>query len=542
MLVAILFATPRVYGQMRKEGTPTRFIHAKLSILPDSAQGEKVSGAALLKIPQINSADRDNTPLITADGNLLFFNSTRQGSRPWARLRTDRSRYDDDMYYASRASDSAGVEQWGNPVDFPTPINTSEDDGVAAISPTGETIFFLSLKKGWQNDGGPFYGARLHGAEWSDIHGLGGGITKFFNQKEGKTPIRIYGASVGASGRVFYFATTLHAGTNNHEIWVSRLGDSGWSYPENLGPVVNAGGGSYAPCIAADGQTLYFASGRPGGLGGDDIYVTSYRDGRWEEPVNLGAPINSSGHDAFLSLPASGDRAYFSSDRDGNDDIFEAPLARRFRPAGVLLFQGSVQARESGRPIEAMISVVDRESGATVFQANSNEATGGFSVILHPGHDYAVTLTAPGYVFMSDHFLVPASNQYKETTKIYAMERPGKDFNFSLNNVFFDNNEATLTPESHGDLDRLALLLVNHERLRIRVIGYTDTVGSSTGNLTLSQRRAAAVREYLTATAGIDTARIEAVGEGAGHPVASNDTEDGRRQNRRVEFVVLNEE
>ncbi|MEO5931589.1 MAG: hypothetical protein ABIR47_16765, partial [Candidatus Kapaibacterium sp.] len=128
-LVAILLATPRASGQMRKDDAPTRFIHAKLSILPDSAQGEKVSGAALLKIPQINSVDRDNTPLITADGNLLFFNSTRQGNRPWARLRTDKSRYDDDMYYVSRASDSAGMEQWGNPVDFPSPINTSEDDG-----------------------------------------------------------------------------------------------------------------------------------------------------------------------------------------------------------------------------------------------------------------------------------------------------------------------------------------------------------------------------------------------------------------------------
>lgn len=109
---------------------------------------------------------------------------------------------------------------------------------------------------------------------------------------------------------------------------------------------------------------------------------------------------------------------------------------------------------------------------------------------------------------------------------------------FVLEGVLFDTNRATLQSESHARLDRVVEYMTHKPSARIRVAGHTDNVGNARVNQRLSERRAQAVREYLIA-AGIDGSRIEAVGFGDEQPVASNDTEEGRQQNRRIEAIEL---
>jgi len=103
--------------------------------------------------------------------------------------------------------------------------------------------------------------------------------------------------------------------------------------------------------------------------------------------------------------------------------------------------------------------------------------------------------------------------------------------------ILFDTGDTTISEASYGLLDALVYVVNNCAVQRIVVTGYTDSVGSDDNNLALSQRRAQAVADYLIA-AGIDKGRIEVVGLGQKNPIASNDTEEGRAMNRRIEFTV----
>ncbi len=494
---------------------------------------------SVTRVNGINSPDRDNTPIVSADGTVMFFNSTRRGTRPWARRSTRENRYDDDIYVAVRSIVRRDTEDWDMPVNLGSTFNSSADDGVVAISPDGHILYFNSLKKGWENDGGPFYSAHLHGNAWSEIRGLGGGISEFFRQYPAGTGFRIYGGAVSADGRDFYFATTLYSPTNDHQIWVSHLENDRWSYPVNLGPVINGGGGSFAPFIAADGNTLFYSSNANGGVGGDDIYVTKFEGGAWSAPLNLGEPINSPDDNAFLSLPASGDRVYFSSVVDGNEDIFVAPLPTLMRPNSVVLVSGRITDRATGTPIEATITIEDLTTGKTIFKANSNTIRGDYTTVLQAGRDYGISVSAPGYVFVSDRYTISAATPYNEYRQDFELEELKKGESFTLNNVFFEYNDATLSPTSKPELDRIISLMAEHPAMAIEIHGHTDNVGSADFNLRLSLRRAEAVRDYLVGSGGIDPSRLAVRGFGFSKPVATNRTETGRHQNRRSEFTVV---
>lgn len=498
------------------------------------------SPGGIIRISGINSPDRDNTPIVSADGRLLFFNSTRKGERQWARFNPFSKRFDDDIYISLRSSVRRDGEEWGDPINLGPAINSSEDDGIAAISPDGQTIYFNSLKKGWENDGGPFYTARLKGRSWESIKGIGGGVTRFFSSRPPGTSFRIYGGSISSDGRDFYFATTVGSSTNTHQIWVSHFREDEWGYPENLGPTVNDGSGSYAPYIAADGTTLYYSSGRPGGYGGDDIFVSYLgRDGLWGNPINIGEPINSKDDNAFLSIPASGVKAYFSMTIDGNEDIYAAPLGGMVRPRDVVLLAGIVTDRHERTPIEATIRIEDLATGQKIFDAASNSADGRFTAVLRAGRDYGISISAPGYVFYSTRYTIPDSTQYAEHSIDVGLSHPVRGENFVLNNIIFDYNAATLRKESRPELDRIVRLMKEHPGMRIEVGGHTDSIGSADYNQNLSRLRAEAVRGYLVEEGGIVPSRIVSRGYGFTRPVASNTTEEGRNQNRRSELRIL---
>jgi outer membrane protein OmpA-like peptidoglycan-associated protein len=107
-----------------------------------------------------------------------------------------------------------------------------------------------------------------------------------------------------------------------------------------------------------------------------------------------------------------------------------------------------------------------------------------------------------------------------------------------LEGVYFDFDKATIKPEGMAVLDQAAALLQKHERVVVEVAGHTDSVGSDAYNQGLSERRANSVKDYLTSK-GVTATRLTARGYGEAQPVASNDTDEGRAENRRVELIVL---
>lgn len=493
----------------------------------------------VVELSSINSPARDNTPLITADGRIMFFNSTRRSDRSWAHYNGTRDRYDDDIYYAVRSSEKGEKEVWSTPANLGSAINSSADDGVAAISPDGHRIYFVSLKKGWAADGGPFYRADLQGTSWSNVQGMGSGIARFFQHNPAGRTFRVYGASISPDGRDFYFATTAHSEGDRQQIWISHNIGGQWSDPENLGSRINQPAGSYAPFIAADGRTLFFSTHMAGGFGGDDIYYSTLRNGIWETPLNIGAPINTANDDAFLSIPASGDRVYLSTSHNGNDDIYSTALPESARPKSVVLLTGTVANKRTGAPVEATVTIEDLDAGTKIFDARSDSLTGTYTAILYAGKRYGISVNAPGYVFLSTHYTTPNDGAYAEIHESFPLEKLEEGKSFVLNNIFFEYKLATISAESKLELNRLIDLLNTRGALKITVDGFTDNIGSDEFNHILSIERAAAVRNYLVDMGHIAPARIEVRGYGIDRPVASNDTEDGRRKNRRVEFSVL---
>ena len=136
------------------------------------------------------------------------------------------------------------------------------------------------------------------------------------------------------------------------------------------------------------------------------------------------------------------------------------------------------------------------------------------------------------------------AKQIKETLPGAEVERVGEGIKVTLgeNTVNFDFNSANLTALAKANLDKLFTVLQENADTNINIYGYTDSKGTDEYNLGLSERRAQAVKNYLT-TKGLASSRLISIGMGEKEPIASNDTEAGRAQNRRVEFAITaNEE
>lgn len=131
------------------------------------------------------------------------------------------------------------------------------------------------------------------------------------------------------------------------------------------------------------------------------------------------------------------------------------------------------------------------------------------------------------------------AKEIKETLPGAEVERVGEGIKITLNEntVNFDFNSATLTSTAKANLDKLITVLKNNPDTNINIYGYTDSVGSDSYNLTLSGKRADAVKAYLTSK-GVASSRLFTQGMGEANPVASNDTDAGRAKNRRVEFAI----
>ena len=155
------------------------------------------------------------------------------------------------------------------------------------------------------------------------------------------------------------------------------------------------------------------------------------------------------------------------------------------------------------------------------------------------GRQYALFATFKGYLDQSVHFDLQNVHQAETPQEQHIRLIPiRKGAKLTLNNVFFDTDSDVLQPASHIELDRWVALLKAHPNLKVRVAGHTDNVGDKSYNLDLSKRRAHSVTAYLQSQ-GIASSRLQSVGYGMEHPVATNDTPSGRAKNRRTECEIV---
>lgn len=482
--------------------------------------------------PGVNTKFPEYYPCITADNmTLLYTRRIEEPTSPYG-MQED--------FFVSYKGDTA----WGTGSPIPSVDTKTMNEGAGTLSPDGRFIVFTKCAL-LDND----YGAGLKGLGSCDL---------FISRRIGErwTPPDNLGPplnsrnwesqpSLGSDGKTLYFVRAMQAqdGLKSMDIMKSVLGDDGnFSKPEPLSKTINTLFQEESVQIHPDGRTLYFSSDGFPGMGGLDIYVSRLDDeGNWSKPMNLGYPINTSADENSVLVGADGKLAFFASDRKGGyGDLdlysFELPEAGRATPVSYVT--GRVSDIVTGKSVEADVQLYDLASGKLATAAYSDPKSGEFLVCLPVGRDYALNASAEGYLFFSENYSIAKSTVEKPFSLDVKLSPLTSGSVIALRNIFFNTASAELLPASNLELDKLLRLMKANPTLRIEVGGHTDNVGADADNQKLSEQRATAVAEYLTGY-GIEASRVTSAGFGETKPVASNDTEEGRAQNRRTEITVL---
>lgn len=498
----------------------------------------------------LNTKYSDFAPVISADESILVFTSRRPGSTGGEL--DDKLEHYEDVYISYQING-----KWGPPKNIGKPVNTNTHDASIAISPDGSVVF---LYKDFQL--GDIYFSEFDGKEWSKPEDMG----KNINTKYGETSI-----SMTADGKVVYFSSDRPGGFGGMDIYISTKDRKGrWGEAVNLGPTINTPFQEESPFIHADGKTLYFSSRGHAGMGDFDIFKTIKQpDGTWTQPENLGYPINTADDDLYFVLSADNKHGYYSSEREdgfGEKDLYlismpepeklatieakettlgSTPKTKMLKPIAktesfnpITILKGTVTDEFTKEPLGADLVLVDNDKNEEVAKLKTNPVTGGYLIVLPSGKNYGLSVNKETYLFHSENFDIPESQNYQEIVKDVQLKKVAVGSRIILKNIFFDFDKATLRPESVAELERLKKLLTDVPSLKIEISGHTDNKGSSEYNKTLSQNRAKAVVDYLISK-GIDQSRLRFAGYGFDRPVASNDTDAGRQLNRRTEFEII---
>ncbi len=481
--------------------------------------------------PEINSEFSEYFPCLTVDDQMILFTRRIPSQEIPGREQED--------FYVSKKIDG----QWTKAEPVGAPINTRYNEGAPTLSPDGSYLIFTACAaQGDYGLGREGYGScdlfisKKRGNSWNQPQNVGFPV----NTAKWETQ-----PSFSSDGRTLYFIRGFNdsRGYYSQDIYETQLQDNGsWSEPVKLPDYINSGGNEESVFIHPDGQTLYFSSDGWPGMGGKDIYMCRRQaDGSWSNPVNLGYPINTANDENSLVVSGDGRFGFFASDREGGFgrlDLYYFEIPESMRPKPLTYLKGTVYDAIDGHKLGARFELIDLATGQTVVSSTSDPVDGTFLVALPSGSSYALNVNHPGYLFFSDHFDLQGSftalNPFLKDVPLQPMI-VGKEV--VLKNVFFDTDSYQLLPQSKAELDRLAGLLTDNPGMCIEIAGHTDSQGSDAHNLELSLNRARAVYEYLTAK-GIDPSRLSYKGYGKNHPIDTNDTAEGRANNRRTEFKV----
>lgn len=492
--------------------------------------------------PALNSDFDEYWPSLTADEQtmvitVLFPRDMKLYMEQGGELPKSSMFYQEDFYISY--ADSVG--QWMSRQLLPGKINTNSNEGAQTLSADGNHMFFTGCGRSDSKGSCDIYYSRKTLNGWSEPVNIGAPVNSPYWESQ---------PHFAADGRTLYFISTRPDGEGGKDIWKATLmgykedGTPWFGNLENLGKPVNSPKDENSPFLHHDGQTLYFSSNGHPGLGGMDLFVSrKMSDGKWSEPQNMGYPINSEKDEIGLIVTARGTKAYFSSDgKSANTmgkDIYSFELPEIFQPKPVLYVKGKVFDAETGEVLPAQFDLINLETQEVVVTSEGNSFSGQFLVCLPTGGEYAFKAEHPGYLFYSGNFNLKGEHPLDKPYYLDIALQPIKPgASIRLENIFFETDSYTLKPQSTIELQEVVSFLESNPQVRIRIEGHTDNVGSEAYNLKLSLNRAKAVYDYLISQ-GIDKTRLEYKGYGFSRPVDTNQTEEGRANNRRTEMRIL---
>ena len=501
----------------------------------------------------INTRFPEYSAFITADESMMVFTACQDNSTG-GKMDEQNGAYFEDTYVSYKNG-----KEWTPSKNLGPVVNSEDHDATAGLSPDGSTMFIYKYK---EKDGGDIYVSNLSGTTWSKPEHL----NKNINSKAHESSV-----TLSYDGKKLYFVSDKDGGLGDRDIYISKLdAKNEWGISENVGMPLNTKYAEEGVFIHPDGKTIYFSSKGHKTMGGYDIFKSTFENGKWSEPENLGYPINGPDDDVFFVINGSGHHGYFASSKQGgfgDKDIYKitflgpekAPLlanednllasvaapVSEFKVEKIMstgpkltVLKGVVIDDKTKEPLEAAIELIDNSINQVIATFKSNSVTGKYLVSLPSGKNYGLAVKRDGYLFHSINFDLPVIAEYQEVEININLKKIEVGQSIVLKNIFFDFDKATIRSESANELDRLIKLLTENPTLKIELGSHTDSKGSDDYNQKLSQSRSQSVVTYLIGK-GIATDRLVAKGYGETVPVATNDTEAGRQENRRTEFKIL---
>ncbi len=435
---------------------------------------------------------------------------------------------------------SAEVTRWSKADKLTIPVIPDRQQGVASFTPDGRQLFFTV----WSEDKegrrhAAIYTSTKKDNDWSVPVVLGSNIN--VEGADTRQP------QVTPDGGYLLFSSDRPGGKGGFDIWYAPLKGGQPGKAVNAGPVINGKGDEQAPFYHTASQTLVFASNGRIGMGGFDLYsVRGNFTGSWDEPKNMGFPINSVKDDLYFV--AKGDRlledALLSSDRSSACCLELFTVHKKYTE----YFIGTVFDSATHAPL-AGVEITGKDGSGRPFPAQTTGPDGKYQVAAPAGSSLQLNAVREKYRPAS-WTARPGTGDSVYNPEVYLASIPEKKPDLFegkkmlvTHNINFQFRKKALTPDSYPYMDELAAYLKANPAVKLEIAAHTDGIGTTAYNLQLSQQRARACVDYLV-KAGIERQRLIARGFGECCPLEKETTPDGkdnpaaRENNRRVEMTL----
>lgn len=472
--------------------------------------------------PEVNSKDADYGPSITADKKMLLFTSRRN------KIGIEK-KSNEDLFYTE--SDEIGYFSPAKP--FGT-INTEFNEGSPCLNKAGNKLYFVRCNAPDSYGNCDIYVSEkvknlISGEEeWGNVKNLGSRVNSRAWDSQ---------PSLSHTEDTLYFASDRLGGFGMSDIWFThKQKDGEWAIPENLGPIINTRGSEVSPYYHPKFDVLYYSSnGHPLSFGDFDIFKVRRKDGKWEEPRNIGPLVNGKGSEYYFTIDAqSKDLYYARSEHDEiqNLDLYSFPLPMEAQPTSYTKLVGSLKDSVTDQALKGIVSIIDLDHGIEV-APKFLRPDGSFEFDLINNNRYMIIIQGDDFFSVEEELDIKNDTLIRFVTKIIDIKKP-----LVLDRIEFENGKADILPGMKKSLDLVMKFLIDNPTFKLTISGHTDSDGNHADNMALSQRRADAIKSYLIDKGKIEPKRIEAVGFGDTKPLRVEITPEDKRINRRVEFEV----
>ncbi|MBI4648001.1 MAG: PD40 domain-containing protein [Bacteroidia bacterium] len=408
---------------------------------------------------EINSGYSEHSPVFSADESVLIFTSKREGST--GGIITEDVQYWEDIYISYNKD---GI--WSPPVGIGSNINTSTNEATIGLSADGQQLFIYRD----DNGDGNIYFSSLEGDIWTIPVKMESPVNSKAAEKH---------ASLSADKKSLYFSSNRKGGLGGIDLYVVRKLPNGlWGEPQNLGLSINTKYNEEGPYIHPDGVTLFFSSQGHKTMGGYDIFVSNFDEEKnsWNEPVNIGYPVNTTEDDIYYTPTVDGKRAYYSSYQQGglgNNDIYIISLPEtKVKPLAV--FTGIVMLFNGNPPKEGFISVVDKNTGDEYGVYTPNSKTGKYLFILPVEKEFILTYEAENNLSYKMNLIVEKGTSYEEIQKAIHLPPVVLGGTVSEYILQFDDGTAEVNQTTENQIKDLAELMIEKKEISAKFISDSD--------------------------------------------------------------------